>query len=94
MLLNKILLYLKSRFHFLGTLTRHQATGILEWEKSELENVFSLLVFGSFIGLPGSPAHITLELLPHMEKELIQMVNKVQTAAGPISDLFSNLNVG
>ena len=85
---------LKKKFNFLGRLTRHQASGVLEWEKSELENIFSLLVFGSFIGLPATPVQITLALLPYMEKDLIQMVNKVQTAAGPVSELFSNLNVG
>jgi hypothetical protein len=90
----KLIENLKQKFKFLGKLTRHQATGILEWETSELENIFSLLIFGSFIGLPAAPTQITLELLPDMEKELIQMVNKVQTAAGPVSDLFSNLNVG
>jgi len=86
--------YLRRKFQFLDDLTRRQATGIIEWEKSELENIFSLLVLGSFIGLPGTPMQITLELLPYMEKDLIRMVNKVQTASGPVSELFSNLSVG
>jgi hypothetical protein len=87
------LIYLQNKISLLSKLTRHQATGIVEWEKSELENIFSLLVLGSFIGIPASPTQISLELLPYMEKELIQMGHKVQTATGPISDLFSNLNV-
>ena len=94
MSINKIFFYLRKKLQFLGRLTRHQATGVLEWEKSELDNIFSLLIFGSFIGLPATPTQITLELLPFMEQDLIRMVNKVQTAAGPVSELFSNLNVG
>ena len=71
---------------------RHQAIDVLEWETSELENIFALLVFGSFVGLPSTPSSITLNLLPHMEKELEKMIEKVETAAGPISDLFSHLD--
>jgi hypothetical protein len=93
MIIKKIFDFIRKNLHLLDKMTRHQATGILEWEKSELENIFSLLIFGSFIGMPGTPTQITLELLPYMEKELIQMVNKVQTASGPVSELFSNLNV-
>ena len=94
MTVDKLLAHLRKKFKFLNTLTRRQATGILEWEKSELENIFSVLVLGSFIGLPGTPMQITFELLPYMEKDLIRMVNKVQTASGPVSELFSNLNIG
>ena len=65
---------------------------VVEWEKSELENIFALLVFGSFIGIPASPSPITLNLLPYMEKELQIMMEKVITASGPISDLFSYLD--
>lgn len=71
---------------------RHQAVDVVEWEKSELENIFALLVFGSFVGLPASPSPITLNLLPYMEKELQIMMEKVVTASGPISDLFSHLD--
>jgi len=92
--MDKLIVFLRRKFQFLNNLTRRQATGILEWERSELENIFSLLVLGSFIGLPGTPTQITLELLPYMEKDLIRMVNKVQTASGPVSELFSNLSVG
>jgi len=76
----------------LADLVRHQATDVLEWETSELENIFALLVFGSFVGIPSTPTAITLNLLPHMENELQAMLEKVVTAAGPISDLFSHLD--
>ncbi len=68
---------------------RHQATERLEWETRELENIFSLLVLGSFVGIQAPPMHISMEMLPVMEKELIIMTNRVCTANDPLSDLFS-----
>ncbi len=40
-------------------------------ELRELENVFTLLVLGSFIGLPSPPTTISLRLLPYMAREII-----------------------
>jgi hypothetical protein len=57
-----------------------------------LENIFSLLVLGSFVGIPATPTSITLNLLPYMENEIQLMMDKVETASGPISDLFSHLD--
>jgi len=71
---------------------RHKAIDVVEWEMSELENIFALLVLGSFVGIPATPSAITLNLLPLMEKELNIMLEKVVTASGPISDLFSHLD--
>ena len=65
----------------------------LEYETGEMENVFGLIVLGSFIGLPSPPMQITLDLLPEMEKHFIMMLNKVDTAESPLSDLLSTLDV-
>ena len=91
-LLNKILSSVQDKKNILTESARHKAVDVVEWELSELENIFALLVFGSFVGIPTSPSSITLTLLPYMEKELHLMVEKVATAAGPISDLFSHLD--
>jgi hypothetical protein len=88
---NRILKSLHDKKHILTDSVRHQAVDVLEWETSELENIFTLLVFGSLVGLPASPTPITLNLLPYMERDLQIMMEKVVTASGPISDLFSHL---
>jgi len=44
-------------------------------EMEELENIFALLLLGSFVGFPAPPTFLAVELLPFMEKEL-QMLNK------------------
>ena len=40
-------------------------------ELRELENIFALLIIGSFIGLPSPPTSISLRLLPYLGRELI-----------------------
>ena len=90
--LNKILESLRNKKQVLTDSARHKAVDVIKWETSELENIFALLVLGSFVGIPATPSPITLNLLPYMEKELQIMMEKVVTASGPISDLFSHLD--
>jgi hypothetical protein len=66
----------------------------IEFEAEELDHIFGILVLGSFVGLPSPPMQISLDLMPLMEKELLLMMQKVDTAHEPISDLFSVLGVG
>jgi len=73
---------------------RSKAVECLESEVEELENIFGVLVLGSFVGMPSPPMQISLDLLPCMEKELILMMEKVDTASEPISQLFSVFNIG
>jgi len=73
---------------------RAKAVEIIEYELEELENIFGVLVLGSFIGMPSPPMQISLDLMPFMEKELILMMEKVDTANEPIAQLFSILNIG
>jgi hypothetical protein len=73
---------------------RGKAVETIEVELEELENVFGVLVLGSFIGMPSPPMQISLDLMPFMEKELILMMEKVDTANEPIAQLFSILDIG
>lgn len=73
---------------------RGKAVNVIESEVEEMENIFGLLVLGSFVGLPSPPMQISLDLMPYMEKELLLMLEKVDVAHEPISQLFSVLDVG
>ena len=73
---------------------RSKAVQTIEFEAEELDHIFGILVLGSFVGLPSPPMQISLDLMPLMEKELMLMMAKVDTAHEPISDLFSVLDVG
>lgn len=72
---------------------KESAVGTLEFELGEMENIFGLLVLGSFIGFPAPPLQITLDLLPEMEEHFLLMLNKVDTAESPLSDLLSTFDV-
>ncbi len=73
---------------------RSKAVESIQFELEELENIFGILVLGSFVGMPSPPMQISLDLMPYMEKELILMMEKVDTANEPISQLFSVFSVG
>ena len=73
---------------------RGKAVGTIESELEEMEHIFGILVLGSFIGIPAPPMHISLDLMPLMEKELILMMEKVDTANEPIARLFSVFDIG
>ncbi len=73
---------------------RGRAVKTIEIELEELEHIFGLLVLGSFVGMPSPPVHISLNLMPVMERELLLMMEKVDTAHEPLSELFSALEIG
>ncbi|MEE4265344.1 MAG: hypothetical protein V2I56_21845 [Desulfobacteraceae bacterium] len=82
-----------SAFNVADEVMRSRAVETIEYEVGELDNIFAILVLGAFIGIPSPPIHITMELLPEMEKELEIMLEKVSTAHDPLGDLFSVLDI-
>jgi len=82
-----------SAFNVADEVMRSKAVETIEYEVGELDNIFAILVLGAFIGIPSPPIHITMELLPEMEKELGIMLEKVSTAHDPLGDLFSVLDI-
>ncbi len=60
-------------------------------ELRELENVFALILLGSFIGLPSPPTTISLKLLPYMGRELFVMTRlseRIDDMLGEMAGLF------
>ena len=86
--------FMLQKWQSLNRFAGSQAVEVIEWEYQELQHIFGLLVLGSFVGLPSPPLQITLDLIPDMEKELHLMLEKVDTASSPLSELFSLLNIG
>ena len=82
-----------SAFKVADEVMRGKAVETIEYEVEELDNIFGILVLGAFIGIPSPPIHITMELLPIMEKEFEIMLEKVSTAHDPLGDLFSVLDI-
>jgi hypothetical protein len=86
---NKVIGVIKSA----DTLMRSRAVETVEYEINELDNIFGILVLGALIGIPAPPIHITMDLLPLMDRELNIMLEKVSTAHDPLGELFSVLEI-
>ena len=82
-----------SAFNAADGVMRGKAVETIEYEVEELDNIFAILVLGAFIGIPSPPIHVTMALLPEMEKEMEIMLEKVSTAHDPLGDLFSVLGI-
>ncbi len=70
---------------------RGKSMEYIGYEERELENVFALLVLGSFVGLPSPPTSISLRLLPHMGRELAIMASvsrRLDDMLGEMAGLF------
>ena len=93
-LLNVIKNKLFSAWKISDEVARGKAVETIEIELEELNHIFGILVLGSFIGMPSPPIKISLDFLPLMEKELILMMEKVDTANEPLSQLFSAFDIG
>ena len=68
---------------------RHKAVDAIEYELDELNNIFAILILGTFIGVPSPPIHVTMAMMPEMVEEFEIMFERVQTAHDPLGDLFS-----
>jgi hypothetical protein len=91
MYLVKIKKYIHDLFRDMQIINRSRATELLDFEVMELENIFALLLFGSFTGMPSPPAHITLQLLPLMQDELKIMFNRISVAHDALAEVVSLL---
>lgn len=72
---------------------RNKATDMLAFEVTERENIFVVLLLGSFVGLPAPPTVFAIELLPYLEKELQVMFSRNDFSQDPLGSLMGMLNV-
>ncbi|HKK91595.1 MAG TPA: hypothetical protein VJ936_09340 [Desulfobacteraceae bacterium] len=93
MTLSRLWRFFISLWETADQVAREKAVSAVEPELEELEHIFALLVQGSFVGIPSPPMQISLDLLPLMEKEIILMTDKMDTANEPLSHLFSVFDI-
>lgn len=84
---------LKIALKTISQIHREKATGILDFELKEMENIFALLVLGSFVGLPSPPSPIAVELLPYMEKELRVLLSRTDLSQDSLGVLAGMLEI-
>ena len=95
--MNSLIIFVRDKivaaWKIVDEVARGKAVNTIEYEIEELDNIFGILVLGAFIGIPSPPIHITMELLPDMEKEFKLILAKVQTAHDSLGELFSVLGL-
>ncbi|MFA5027952.1 MAG: hypothetical protein WC713_08735 [Candidatus Methylomirabilota bacterium] len=85
--------HLRTAFRVVVQVQRGKASGMLEFELKELENLFTILLLGSLVGLPSPPAAIAVELLPYLEEELRLMVARADFSQDPLGALLGMLEI-
>jgi len=72
---------------------REQAAALTEFECRELENIFALLLLGSFVGLPAPPSFLSVELLPYMQREMDILHCRAQDSGDMLAELCGTLGI-
>ena len=64
-----------------------RSTEYIEFEERELENIFALILMGSFVGIPSPPTTLVIRLMPHMVREIYVMQRRV----ADMDDIFGEM---
>ncbi len=72
---------------------REKAASVTLWEERELENIFTLLLMGSFSGIPAPPAFISAELLPLLTSELKIFNERAENSFDTLAEMTGILNI-
>jgi hypothetical protein len=72
---------------------RESVSALTGVEVKELENIFALLLLGSFIGLPAPPSFLAIELLPFMERELKVLNRRAQDAGDMLAEMAGTIGI-
>ncbi len=84
---------IKKLFQGLDRWNREQLAEMHERELMELEHIFALVNFGIILGMPMPPLHITGELLPYLDEELVILFNRLDNSLDPMGELFSVFSI-
>ena len=85
---------IKTLCNDIGASHRAGACALTVTEAEELQNIFALLLLGSFVGLPSPPSFLAVELLPYMQKELEILNKRAQGSNDMLAEMCGVLGIG
>ena len=91
--LSSVLRYCRRFFSDIGALQRENLVSLTCLEARELENIFALLLLGSFVGLPSPPSFLAVELLPFMEREIQVLHRRAEDAGDMLAEIAGTLGI-
>lgn len=71
---------------------RERVVGLTAFEARELENMFVLMLLGSFAGMPSPPSFISVELLPFLEHEIRVLNRRAENASDALAEIMGSLD--
>ncbi len=80
---------------FLGAMDRahrEKVVALTNYEARELENMFVVLLLGSFTGLPSPPSFLAVELLPYLEHEVKVLNRRAQDTTDSLAEIMGVLD--
>jgi hypothetical protein len=80
-------------FSNFGASHREKAVELTRFEEKELENLFVLLLMGSFTGIPSPPSFIAAELLPHLEHEIKVLNARAKASSDAMAEIIGLLDI-
>jgi hypothetical protein len=92
-LASSLLHYCRQMLTDMGTAQRESLVSLTCLEVQELENIFALLLMGSFIGLPAPPTFLSVELLPFMEREMRILHQRAEDAHDMLAEIMGTLGI-
>lgn len=92
-ILKRLFGYIRFFFSTMDQSHRDKVTELTAFEQKELENLFVLLLMGSFTGVPSPPSFIAAELLPHLEHEIKVLNERAKDSFDSLADMSSLLDI-
>jgi hypothetical protein len=80
-------------FSDIGATQRENLVSLTCFEVQELENIFALLLLGSFVGMPSPPSFLSVELLPFMEREIQVLHRRAEDASDMLAEIAGTLGI-
>ncbi len=92
-ILKKLYGYIQLFYSSMDRSHRAKVTSMTEFEQKELENLFVLLLMGSFMGVPSPPSYVSAELLPHLEHEIKVLNARAKDSFDTMAEMVGTFDV-
>ena len=86
---NSVIFFIKS----IDQAHREKAVEVTEYELRELENLFVLLLMGSFTGIPSPSSLVSAELIPHLTKEIEVLNKRAEDAFDAFNEIAGTIGI-
>ena len=93
MKVSSVIRFCRQIFSDIHTSQRENLVALTCVEVRELENIFALLLLGSFVGMPSPPTFLSVELLPFMEREIQVLHQRAEDTGDMLAEIAGTLGI-